>query len=405
MYQGNRSVVVTGIGIITSNGLTRDEVFENCLNGVNGMEECTLFNSNNLKTAYVGQIHDDSIPYLTKHPQDTERIQHILARVIDEAMEDAKITKEDVASLGNRAFLTFATSLAANGRIMGYVTEKGKNGSADPEWLNQIPAFTSWIKERCGINGGCYTTMSACAAGSTAAGIALDLIKENKADVVMVGGADPLTEFSCVGFHVLKALSSTTCKPFDENRDGINIGEGGAFFVLETLEHAKRRNAKIYGEIVGYGLNNDAYHITSPDPNGYGAYESMCAAVKNVPLEEIDYINAHGTGTKLNDDMEVKAISRLFSQKTSRLSVSSTKSMVGHCLAAAGAVEMAVTLMSIQKGVVLPTIRLEHPMQSCAEFDFPNQKQNKNIRYALSNSFAFAGNTASILMKRYEEDV
>ncbi|WP_449077990.1 beta-ketoacyl-[acyl-carrier-protein] synthase family protein [Ruminococcus sp.] len=404
MKKEGRRVVVTGIGLLTSNGLNREQVFTNCADGVNGLVECTLFDAKKLKTAHVGQIQDETIPYLTNHAQDKERIQYILDRVIDEAMQDAAITKEEITELGIRASVSFATSLAANGRISGYVAEQKQKGQADPEWLNQIPAFTTYIKHRCGAQGSCYTTMSACAAGSTAAGIAFDLIQENKADVVLVGGADPLTEFSCVGFHVLRSLSSSVCRPFDDNRDGINIGEGGAFFVVETLEHAKARNARIYGEIVGYGLNNDAYHITSPDPEGFGAYESMRVASKGISLDEVDYINAHGTGTRLNDEMESKVIARLFPDRRNDLCVSSTKSMIGHCLAAAGAIEMAVTLMTLQKGIVTPTIRMDHPMQACKEFDYVTEKRSKNIRYALSNSFAFAGNTASLLLGSYNED-
>ena len=402
MNMTDRRVVVTGIGIITGNGLNKEEVFESCTNGVNGLVKCSLFDASELKTEYVGQIQDNSIPYLTKHAEDKERIQFILDRIIDEAMTDANISIEEIAKLGIRASVSFATSLAANGRISGFVVEKSEKGEANPEWLCQIPSFTSYIKHRCGAQGSCYTTMSACAAGSTATGIAFDLIREDKADVVLVGGADPLTEFSCVGFHALKSLSSSLCSPFDEKRDGINIGEGGAFFVIETLEHALARNAKIYGEIVGYGLNNDAYHITSPDPNGFGAYESMRAAINDIPLDKIDYINAHGTGTRLNDAMESATIARIFKGKNDDLAISSTKSMIGHCLAAAGAIEMAVTLLSIDREMVTPTIRLDQPMEECAEFNYITEKQHKLIRYALSNSFAFAGNTASILIGRYE---
>lgn len=404
LKKDGKRVVVTGIGILSSNGLNREQVFANCAEGVNGLVKCTLFDGKKMKTAYVGQIQDETIPYLTNHVQDKERIQFILDRIIDEAMIDAAITKEEISKLGIRASVSFATSLAANGRISGFVEEKKREGQANPEWLIQIPAFTSYIKHRCGVQGSCYTTMSACAAGSTAAGIAFDLIQEEKADVVLVGGADPLTEFSCVGFHVLKSLSSTKCKPFDEERDGINIGEGGAFFVVESLDHAKSRNAKIYGEIVGYGLNNDAYHITSPDPEGFGALESMRAASKNISLDEVDYINAHGTGTRLNDEMESKVINKLFHNRGKDLCVSSTKSMIGHCLGAAGAIEMAITLMTLKYGIVTPTIRMEHPMQACQKFDYVTEKCSRNIRYALSNSFAFAGNTASLLLGRYNED-
>lgn len=399
MENKNR-IVVTGLGVINGLGNNASEFFKNAMDGKSGITPCTLFDASKLKTEYVGEIKQE-IPYVTESPGQMERIHYIMESAISEMLYDSKLTPDDIQSMGDRVFLSFATSLASNGRIISYIKDENKD-TKQPDWLVQIPGFVPWIKERCKIKGGCYTTMSACAAGSTSAGIAYDLMREGKADIVIVGGADPLTEFSCVGFHALKALSNSICKPFDKDRDGINIGEAGAFFVFETLDHALARNARIYGEVLGYGINNDAYHITSPDPEGKGAYASMCMAVEESGIrhEDIGLINAHGTGTILNDKMETKAIDRFLNGQGENTYVFSNKGMVGHCLAAAGAVELAATLLCIWNNQVMPSVNLVEPME---EFRTGKLKDER-VSYALSNSFAFAGNTASILVGAFHDE-
>ena len=243
--------------------------------------------------------------------------------------------------------------------------------------------------------------MAACASGTTAIGIAYDQVQSDKADIVIAGGADPLTYFSCAGFHALKSLSNSVGKPFDKKRDGINIGEASAFFIVEELRHALERNAKIYGEILGYGINNDAYHVTSPSPDGCGATASinMAMAHTDIAVADIDYINAHGTGTHLNDEMEANVIKNMFDGKD--LNVSSTKSVTGHCMAAAGAVEFAVVLMAIKNGIVPSSANLADKMDECMDNVYNTKSFERPIKYALSNSFAFAGNTSSILVGGY----
>ncbi len=395
-----KRVVITGIGVISANGNGKDEFFENSKAGKSGLKKISLFDATRLRTEYAGEINDTNFPYLAKTPYDKERITCIMEKAIDEAFKDAALSSDIVSSFKERSYLTFATSLAANGRIIGHSKDVKKN-ILNSEWLTQIPSFVPWIKEKCGILGGCYTTMSACAAGTTAAGIAYDLITSDKADLVVCGGADPLTEFSCLGFNVLKSLSSSICKPFDNDRDGINIGEGGAFFVIENLDSAIARNAKIYAEILGYGINNDAYHITSPSPKGEGAIASMSMALAHTSLgsSDIDYINAHGTGTKLNDAMEIYAIDKFFGQ--SNVYVSTNKSMIGHCLAAAGAIELAATILSIDQNYILPNVHLENKMTDSNSVILPVEGVEENVEFALSNSYAFAGNTASILLGKY----
>ena len=397
-----KRIVITGIGVLAANGSGKDAFFENSKHGISGLKKATLFDSTKFRTEFVGEIDNPDFPYLTNTPQEKERIIYIMEQAIEEAYEDANLTPEIVSSYKEKSYLTFATSLAANGRIIGHVKDT-RNGILQSEWLTQIPSFVPWIKDKCGILGGCYVTMAACAAGTTSAGMAYDLIKSGKADLVICGGADPLTEFSCLGFNVLKSLSSSLCKPFDNDRDGINIGEGGAFFVIETLESAIQRNAKIYAEIFGYGINNDAYHITSPSPFGEGAIASMGMALSNTLITptDITYINSHGTGTKLNDAMEIYAIENFFGETD--VYVSTNKSMIGHCLAAAGAIELASTLLTIDQDYIIPNVRLKDEMGRADSINLPTDGINKKIDFALSNSYAFAGNTASILLGKFYE--
>lgn len=400
-----RRVVVSGIGVIAGNGAGKEAFFKNLCEGKSGLKKCDLFSAKDLRTEYVGEIGESDFPYLTDLPSEKERVMCIIEKAVDEAFSDAKLTAREVEDFSERAYLAFATSLAANGRILKYVSDN-REGKYEPEWLTQIPSFVPWIKKKCGIKGGCYTTMAACASGTTAAGIAFDLIKAGKADLVICGGADPLTEFSCLGFNALKSLSENTCKPFDKMRDGINIGEGGAFFVIETFASAKARGATIYGEIIGYGINNDAYHITSPSPTGDGAIASMTMAMAHTEVgpDQVSYVNAHGTGTQLNDKMEALAINRFFEKTGDRVYVSTNKSMIGHCMAAAGSIEMAATLLCLKHGKVTRNIGIEDMMDECDQHVFPLETVDAEISYAFSNSFAFAGNAASILLGRCHEE-
>ncbi len=397
-------VVITGMGVITSNGNNVDEFFQNCIDGNTGLKRSMLFDATNFSTEYDGEIASKEYPYLTKEPKEKERIQYLVEDCVKEMLEDGNLTKEYISSLKNEAYLCFATSLGTNSKILQFTKDK-KAGNIKNDWLLRISSLLPEIKEVIGVEGGCYTTTTACAASTTSVGIGYELIKSGKAKLVIAGGADPMSEFSYYGFNSLRALSKSVCKPFDENRDGINIGEAAGFVILESLEHAQERKAKIYAEMLGYGINNDAYHITSPDPNGEGAYLSMKMASleSNNSLDTIDYINAHGTGTKLNDRMEMKAIQRLFQDTKKEVSVSSIKSMVGHCLAAAGIIELIITITSINKQLCVCNHNLENEMTGFDNVKLLKENGSLKIRTALTNNFAFAGNTASILVGAFDE--
>ena len=379
-------VVVTGIGAVAANGSSAKEIFDGCVEKRSGLKECALFDPSLLRTPFVGEIR--SLPK-------KDRVFRIIEHCCDQALEDASFTADDFRKEGIRGCLCFATLLASIENIRSYVSDDNADA------LCEIPSYIDFIHKKYGVLGASYTDSSACAAGTTALGIAFDLISENKADVVLVGGADPLTDFACYGFHSLQSLSTDKCKPFDVRRDGINLGEGGAFFVVESEEHAKKRGAKIRCEIVGYGINNDAYHITGPDPEVYGACASMKEACKTVSFDKIDYVNTHGTGTILNDAMEMTSLKKLPFKKD--LVVSSTKPITGHCLAAAGAIEAAITMLALENNVAPPTANLTDKEENCASYVYPQEALERELKYALSDSFAFGGNTASVLLKKYED--
>lgn len=391
-----RQVVITGMGLVVGNGKNKAEFWENSRSGISGIKECSLFPTDKLKTAYFGQVEEELL-YEASSWKKQGRVEALMKLALEQLYEDAGYTKEVMEAQGRKACLCLGTLLATQGRIMAFARRE-KAGERQLSWLSHMVDYGPWLKRESGVRGGLYIDSAACASGTTAVGMAYDFIKNGTYDVALAGGADALTETSAWGFHALWSLSSGICNPFDRERDGINIGEGATFFLLETLESARKRGAHIYGEILGYGLNNDAYHITSPDPEGTGAVASMRAALAQggISPEQVDYINAHGTGTKANDAMECKAIGQVFQGKD--VAVNSTKALVGHCMGASGAVELAAVLLSMEHGYCCPMPGLQSPMEEAEEFVVGQEGQKKQIHYALSNSFAFAGNTASILV-------
>lgn len=398
-----RRVVITGMGVVTGNANNASEFSESLKLGKTGLKKSTHVDLSKLRTEIVGQV--DQYNEFNK-PDDIERTTYLADKAINEAINDSGLTLEYIRDLDDRIGFSFSTSLASNVRMMKYVDEIQEHPNEfDPGWLVKFPVYLYQLINKYNIAGPTYTTMSACAAGTAGAGIGFDKIQENLADVMIVGGADPMTKFSCTGFHSLKSLSQTVCKPFDKEHDGINIGEGSGFVVLESLEHALNRGATIYAEVLGYSINNEAYHITSPNPTGEGAAKAMAEALNNAGIspDKIDYINTHGTGTKANDEMELKAIATVFGEKDKEISISSTKAMTGHCLGAAGSIELVATAISINEDFVPPTINLKSIQDGFDEYNLSNEIVYRNINYALSNSFAFAGNTASIVLKKYNE--
>lgn len=389
-----RSVVITGIEIMSANSKSYADFVEALRNGESGIKDCALFDTSRLRTNKVGEIPLDFGQFNIQ--TEKERLDGMLDQTLNQLFYQTGIDDTYLYDKGTRAIFSFATSLAGNEKIMAF-----SEGKRDYPYLAKIPQFLTNLKKKTGIIGESYVTMTACASGTAAAGIAYDCIKNDDADIAVVGGADPLTLFACVGFHSLKSLSSDICKPFDEFRNGINIGEAAVFFIFEEYEHAIRRNAKIYAEVIGYGIGNDAYHMTTPDVSGLGASRTMSKALGSV--KKVDYINAHGTATLINDDMELKGIEHAFQEldRDDQVYISSTKSMFGHCLAAAGSVELAVAIAVLNEGFIPASRPFESRMATDERFTLVEGHSFEfESDYVLSNSFAFGGNTASILLRR-----
>ncbi len=431
---GQRRVVITGLGVAAGNGADKETFARACREGSSGLKTCTVFPGEKLRTDQFGEVPGERI----REPDEAEgdsRAKSLLEPVLEEVYRDAGRSREWMEEQGSRSCLCLGTLLSATEHALAYARREGQGKDTDG-WLEHSVDYVSWLAEKSGVRGGVYVDSAACASATTSLGMACDFIKNGIYDQALAGGVDPLLAVSAFGFHALQSLSRGICSPFDERRDGINIGEGAALFLLETSESAKKRGAAVYGEVLGYGLNNDAFHMTRPDPEGAGAYASMAAALREGQIlpEQVDYINAHGTGTPVNDIMELKAILRLtgHGQHTPAIhsagaltgqeqrapavhsagaltghgqhapAVNSTKALIGHCMGASGAIELAALLLQMRDGVCYPMPNLKTPMKEAEELAVRPEPHPCRIRYALSNSFAFAGNTASILIGAYE---
>lgn len=388
----DRRAVITGIGMLCNIGSNKQEIIRNLL-----AEEMNFQAYKEMPNIKVG-ISDMPENELTEIDS-LDRIERISFEAINEALEDAGLSIEQIGQKKERVAASFASSLIGTEHTLKGLSDEKQRGL----WYLYMRRTLTKITQKYQIKGGIYTTSSACASGTAGAILGYDLIHDDEADIVLVGGSDCISNVSIFGFNSLQALSENISKPFDANRDGINIGEGSAFFVLEELEHAKKRGKKWYGEIIGGSLANDAYHMTSPNPNGEGANYAMETAIKQAKISpnQIDYINAHGTGTKANDTMELAAIERLFVNKTSGVNtfVSSTKSRTGHCLGSAGSIELGFCLLAMSNNFQLKTVNTKETIED--KFDLlKSDGKSKEIEYVLSNSFAFGGNISSIVIRK-----
>lgn len=408
MQNKKKRIVITGMGVMTGAGENVSEFFDSLNDGISGITKCDIFNTEKLHSPYFG-ILKSRLPYRVEKYSDKTRVEFIINHLIKETMKDSGLTKKFIEEMMERCQLSLATSVGLNEYVIEYMNDKILN-KVNPHWLNDIPEYiVKPFWNLCGIRGGYYINASACTAGTAAIGTAITQIRKNIADIVIVCGVDPLTEFSSYGFHSLQNTSHDICKPFDIDRDGLSLGEGGAMFVFEEYEHAINRNAKIYCEVYGYGIGNDAYHATSPDPTGEGACRTMEMAINDANIKAcmIDYVNAHGTGTEHNDSMECVAFNKMFGNSgNKKVYVNSTKSFVGHCLAAAGTVELAATVLSVLNNRVFPNITLEDPVNSEGNIVYLGKKGiSTKINYAISNSYAFAGNSASAVIGKLREQL
>lgn len=409
-------VVITGMGAITPIGTTVDTFFDNIKKGKHGIskiEGFSLKEDSEVKLAAEAKDFDPLQYFDKKELRRTDRYCQFAVAAATQAVEDCGTKFEDLDP--------FKVGVIVGSGIGGFQTieqeyakflEKGGNRVSVffiPMMISNMAAGT--ISMKFGFKGTNYAPVTACATSSHAIGEAFHAIKHGYIDACVTGGAEAsITEFAVAGFNNMKALSHSedpdrASIPFDKERNGFIMGEGGAILVLEELEHAKARGAHIYAEIVGYGATADAYHMTSPDPEGKGAAKSMefAYAEAGITADKVDYINAHGTSTGLNDKYETSAIKNAFGDHATKLAISSTKSMTGHLLGAAGAIESIVCVKSLEEGVIPPTAGYKVPDEEC-DLDYVTEGLRKqDIKYAISNSLGFGGHNASLCFKKYED--
>ena len=406
-----RRVVVTGLGVISSIGNNLNDFWDSLENGISGIDWIKAFDTEKFRAKVAGEIKGfDPVKYMDrKEARRMSRFVQLAIASATEAVDDSglELNKEDPWKAG----VIYGVGIGGMEVIEKQnqiLLERGPDRVSPfliPMTIANMAAGTLSI--RFGLKGSCVTVVSACASSTNAIGEAFRAIKHGRLDIALAGGSEAtITPLSIAGFDSMNALSrqspDVASRPFDKNRDGFIMAEGSATLVLEDYEHAKKRGAKIYAEILGYGATDDAAHITAPDPEGEGAMMAMKLALDEAELspDKVDYINAHGTSTPMNDIMETRAIKALFGKRQD-LNISSTKSMHGHALGAAGAIESVATILAMQRGVVTPTINLEEPDPECDLNYTPKIAVKKEIKYALSNSFGFGGHNASILFMKH----
>ena len=410
----NRRVVITGMGLVTPVGIGVKESWESLCAGKSGIGEITRFDTSMYQTKIAGEVKDfrkeDFLP--AKEVRRTELFIVYAIAAARMALEDAGLKIDST----NEHRVGVITGCGLGGldimetHIYKVVTDGPKRVS--PFFIpmmigNMAPGMVSI---HFGAKGPNASIATACAAGTHAVGDSFREIQHGHADAMITGGVEAVVTRTCIaGFNAMKALSTRNdepqkaSRPFDRDRDGFVVGEGGGIMVIEALEHALERGAKIYGEIVGYGMSGDGFHMTAPPPDGAGAVACMQAALDDagVSHDKVDYINAHGTSTPLNDLYESRAIKTVFKEKAHSLAVSSTKSMTGHLLGGAGGIETVFTALTLHHQMIPPTINYENPSEECDLDYVPNVARKQKVQYALTNSFGFGGTNACLLLKAY----
>jgi len=418
-----RRVVITGIGLVTPLGVGRTHVWNRLIAGESGIRGIQSFDVSDLPAKIAGQVppgsteegYFDADHYMA--PKDRRKVDNFILygmAAAQQAVEDAGWTPEDDEAR-ERTGVMIGSGIGGLQWIADSAVLLHERG---PRRISPffIPAAlinlaSGQVSIRYGFKGPNHSVVTACSTGAHAIGDAARLIQLDDADVMVAGGAEAaVCRLGVAGFAAARALSTgfndtpeRASRPWDEARDGFVMGEGAGVVILEELEHAKKRGARIYAEVLGYGLSGDAHHITAPAEDGNGGYRSMRAALRSAKLgpEDVDYVNAHGTSTPLGDEIELGAVKRLFGDAAYKLSMSSTKSAIGHLLGAAGAVESIFCCLAIDQGVVPPTLNLDNPSPGCDIDLVPHEAKERKVNIALSNSFGFGGTNASLVLGAY----
>ena len=411
----NRRVVITGVGLVSPLGIGVEETWQALCEGKSGVAEITRFDASKFQTKIAAEVKNfnaqDFLP--AKEAKRTERFIAYAIAAARMAMEDSGLTID--SSNSDRVGVITGCGLGGLGILESTCSTLATKGPrrVSPFFIpmmigNMAPGM---ISIHFGAKGPNSSLATACAAGAHAVGDSFKIIANGAADAMITGGVEAVVNPTCIaGFNSMKALSTRNAepekasRPFDRDRDGFVVGEGSGILIIEALDHALERGAKIYAEITGYGMSGDGYHMTAPPPDGNGAIRCMAAALEDSGLDadKIDYINAHGTSTPLNDISETMAIKEVFNEHAYKLAISSTKSMTGHLLGGAGGIETVFTALAVSDGVMPPTINYENPDEACDLDYVPNVKRPAVINHAMTNSFGFGGTNASLILSKYQ---
>jgi 3-oxoacyl-[acyl-carrier-protein] synthase II len=418
LHLQNRRVVVTGVGLVTALGTGTEETWKGLCEGRSGVTAISRFDTAQFSTRIAAEVKNfDPLRWFEK--KDLKKMDsfiHYAVAAADYAMQQAGLTIDPASELAER------TGVFIGSGIGGFTVIEREHQAFLEGGPRKISPFfipssiinlaAGQVSIRFGARGPNSAPCTACSSGAHAVGDAFRVISRGDADVMICGGSEAaVTPMGVGGFAAMRALSTRNeeptraSRPFDKDRDGFVVGEGAGVLVLEEWQMAKKRGANIIAELVGYGMSGDAYHITLPPDDGKGAHRVMLNAITDAGIspEQVQYINAHGTSTPPNDRIESIAIKRLFGDHAYKVAISSTKSMIGHLLGAAGAVEAGITSLVVQRGILPPTINYETPDPDCDLDYVPNKMRKADVQYALSNSFGFGGTNASLLFKRYED--
>lgn len=416
MLHPRRRVVITGIGLVSPLGNDRQSTWDNLIAGRSGVTPVSRFDASMLPVRIAGEVRgfDAGLYIEKKEIKKMDLFIHFAVAAAQMAVDDAQIPAATLA--GGRAGVILGVGLGGIGSIEETVAAYQSGGirKVSPFFIPRIIAnmAPAHVAMRFGCKGVSYTTTSACASGGHAVGEAVQMIRDGLQDVMLTGGSEAaVTPLGIGGFAAMRALSTRNeeptraSRPFERDRDGFVVAEGAAVLVLEEHDAARARGARVYAEIIGVGATSDAYHMTMPSPDGEGAARCMDLALADAGVEptEVDYINAHGTSTPYNDSNETAAVHAVFGAHARHLAISSTKSMTGHALGAAGALEAAFTALALFHGVLPPTINYDHPDPSCNLDYVPNHARQASIRIALSNAFGFGGMNSCLALRRCED--
>ena len=411
-----KRVVITGVGLVTPLGIGVHETWDLLCAGKSGVGEITRFDTTNFQTKIAAEVKDfhaeDFLP--KKEAKRTERFIAFAIAASRMALEDSKLVIND--SNAERIGVLTGCGLGGLSMLESTCATLSKDGPrrVSPFFIpmmigNMAPGM---ISIHFGAKGPNSSVATACAAGAHAIGDSFKLVQSGNVDAMITGGVEAVVNPTCIaGFNAMKALSTRNdapeeaSRPFDRDRDGFVVGEGCGILIIESLDHALERGASIYAELIGFGMSGDGYHMTSPPPDGNGAVRCMASALEDAGIspDKIDYINAHGTSTPLNDLYETRAIKAVFNEHAYKLAVSSTKSMTGHLLGGAGGIETVFTILAVNKGCLPPTINHGHPGEECDLDYVPNVGRKSRVKYAMTNSFGFGGTNASLILSEYQK--